>query len=879
MRYLFVLVVVVGAVLPDRSAPLDMAWYAPHELLSELARRDGIRWAMPETLAGRAWIGGELSRQAALDAACKQWGLAWTEANGIVVVHRAEDAKLRQWSASVKAGGQDATTAAWELGWLRDARGLPVLAEALSGKDPALALAAAQAIETLLTDIPLGRDERVDPLPAGRVSLAAAFPPALDVRPLLESPYPPVRAAALRLLLGQGGRAAKAAKAKTAGDRSLAVSQVRQQLLFMPQPEKEPRKRVPLPPPPKAPAELKAACAKMVDELPGLEKQSAWEEMTRRAEILSAWSRAGHDAATEALIGLTATKLQQYWYPGYVQKCLASSGSARVRAQIRELMAKADRATLVRGLEESYCGADLVALTGPYLAEPTVCYVTTRKAGREALDLLLRLAEKGNVAAIDCLGVIGGPRAVAVLSKTLAKDEPHSATLAFRSAKALGRIGTDDAIDALLAAADGKRLLHRHAAVLFLGRIGGPRAEVKLLEVVEKDPARLVRAAAAHGLEQIGTAGALAAAEAFRTADAGPPPLVYAPRNPRFGPDFPVNEWVNLKIAVQAQGWGEIGWNYDPANHLFFRYGGCTGPYNNELTVFDLGTEQFVQRRPIELMAGWGDCRPGNGCSVGRTWDPWLKAAWIGHGIGGTANQLGMVEYHGRSPAVRFCSYDLATDRFHPASYHEAPYGEPAKRLVCDWKHGLVMPIKLTHINHKTKDFWALDVRAADPYGEPAWRNQTKPEGDYPRFTSYQTAAVDQDAGLLVVYLPPFDSRPSQTWTYDPAMNVWKDMQPKVQPLGVPGAGLVYDPFNKLLLLQSGRRSTQFGGPDDSITWAYDVRSNTWTDLGAKNGPGNPWVGAMDFDAEHNVFVLFNFRDRRVWAYRHKAVKVGTQAR
>ena len=49
---------------------------------------------------------------------------------------------------------------------------------------------------------------------------------------------------------------------------------------------------------------------------------------------------------------------------------------------------------------------------------------------------------------------------------------------------------------------------------------------------------------------------------------------------------------------------------------------------------------------------------------------------------------------------------------------------------------------------------------------------------------------------------------------------------------------------------------------EDSLTWSYDVRTNTWTDLKAKNGPGNPWVGAMDFDPEHNVFDLFSFRDK-----------------
>src|SRR5262249_42028950 len=140
---------------------------------------------------------------------------------------------------------------------------------------------------------------------------------------------------------------------------------------------------------------------KMADELPGLEKQSAWEEMTRRAEILSAWSRAGHEEASDTLGELTATKVQPGWYPGIVQKCLASSGSERVKAKIKEVLPRATRDLFMRGLEESYYGDDLVALAGPYLSEQTVCYVTTRKAGREALDLLVPLAEKGSLSASD----------------------------------------------------------------------------------------------------------------------------------------------------------------------------------------------------------------------------------------------------------------------------------------------------------------------------------------------------------------------------------------------------------------------------------------------------------------------------------------------
>ena len=42
-----------------------------------------------------------------------------------------------------------------------------------------------------------------------------------------------------------------------------------------------------------------------------------------------------HDDATDALMELTATKIQQFWYPGFVQKELAATGSEKVPATSR----------------------------------------------------------------------------------------------------------------------------------------------------------------------------------------------------------------------------------------------------------------------------------------------------------------------------------------------------------------------------------------------------------------------------------------------------------------------------------------------------------------------------------------------------------------
>jgi HEAT repeat protein len=855
---------------------ISKGWYSPVELLTKLAERDGLEWAVPETLSGRALVkGGHASVASLLDDACRQWKLAWSRSNGVVVVHLPNDARLGTLTEALRKGD---ATAAWELGWLRDARALPVLAEALASKDVAVALAAAQAIEVLETPIPLGRDERVEPLARGRVSLAKAFPAKTDLRPQLNAPYPPVRAAAARMLLAAEDDLAREATEQLQRDKSAPARRARMQWLVSPGPlQREARFVNDLPPVPGDDDAVKAACAKLIAELPALEKQSAWEQMQWRVETMAEWSRRGEPEATTALLSLCTTKIQHGWFPGFVQRHTAMTASPETVTKLVSLFPMADRASLVRGLEQTIYGEQLFAVLRPHLSEPTLCYVAARKAGREVHDDFLELAGKGNFAAIDALGVIGGPRAVAVLSSQLEREGDHASTIHFRSAKALARCGTPDALAALLAATRSDDRLLRHAGALFAGQIGGPEAVKRLQALLTDDDDRMVRAAAADALEQIGDPASIAAIAAFRAADKALPSATYRPRNKRFDETFPVNEWVNLKISIEAFAeFGEIGWNYDAANRLFFRYGGCSG-YTNELTVFDLGTERFQQRRPNEEMAGWGDRRPARGCSGGRCFDPHLKTAWIGPVIGGGDADLAIAEYYNRGGQFRLASYDLATDRFQAAAYTERVYGEPSKRYAYDWQRGLLIPVKFSPFPEE-KPFWVLNTRATDPYGGDAWLNKMTRD-DYPRDPSYATAAVDQDAGLLVLYVPPRDKRPVQTWTYEAAANTWKNVSPSLQPEAQAGAGFVYDPFHKRLLLQSGRHVSQYDGPDDSLTWTYDVRTNTWTDLKPKGGPGNPWVGAMDFDPEHNVFVLFNYRDKQVWAYRYAQVAEGFTAK
>src|SRR5262249_56168576 len=126
-----------------------------------------------------------------------------------------------------------------------------------------------------------------------------------------------VRAAGVGVGMGGGGGGRDGARRKGGGDRAAAVRQVRQQLIFPVVHDRTAPKPPPLPYPPEDPAARKAAVAKMVEELPGLERQSAWEEMVRRGGTLAAGWGAGPDGGAPARTGLTGAQPRRLSPPGH----------------------------------------------------------------------------------------------------------------------------------------------------------------------------------------------------------------------------------------------------------------------------------------------------------------------------------------------------------------------------------------------------------------------------------------------------------------------------------------------------------------------------------------------------------------------------------
>jgi hypothetical protein len=156
------------------------------------------------------------------------------------------------------------------------------------------------------------------------------------------------------------------------------------------------------------------------------------------------------------------------------------------------------------------------------------------------------------------------------------------------------------------------------------------------------------------------------------------------------------------------------------------------------------------------------------------------------------------------------------------------------------------------------------------PVEDAAWaygRRGTWTAPQFPPLPDLNDAAFDTESGLLVLSTPgetPLtpDATGSPTFTLDPRTGVVEQMGPG-GPDGLLGVNLAYD--------SESDRVIAFGGwldvyADD--TWAYDVNSDTWTQMQPEVAPPGRNFSAMAYDPVTDQVVLFSaggYRD--TWAY------------
>ncbi|WP_435360378.1 HEAT repeat domain-containing protein [Haloarchaeobius sp. DFWS5] len=136
-----------------------------------------------------------------------------------------------------------------------------------------------------------------------------------------------------------------------------------------------------------------------------------------------------------------------------------------------------------------------------------------RLGPEEAVEPMMNLANRRDKQAITVLGKIGSEEPVETLVEYADADsDPALQKVTFR---ALGEIGSTDAVQPIANKLDSDNPIIRSQAARALGLIGDTRAVKPLGNVLDEDEEDTVRASAAWALNQVGTEDALETAAAY----------------------------------------------------------------------------------------------------------------------------------------------------------------------------------------------------------------------------------------------------------------------------------------------------------------------------------------------------------------------------
>ncbi len=108
----------------------------------------------------------------------------------------------------------------------------------------------------------------------------------------------------------------------------------------------------------------------------------------------------------------------------------------------------------------------------------------------------------------------------------------------------------------------------------------------------------------------------------------------------------------------------------------------------------------------------------------------------------------------------------------------------------------------------------------------------------------------------------------NDTWIYDPQTNIWTEKAPSVAPAARYYHDMVYDPKQDKVILFGG----YLGGSQLGDTWAYDLITNTWSEMNPSVKPSPRYFNLMIYDSFSEIVLLFggragasNYRD--TWIY------------
>lgn len=141
------------------------------------------------------------------------------------------------------------------------------------------------------------------------------------------------------------------------------------------------------------------------------------------------------------------------------------------------------------------------------------------------------------------------------------------------------------------------------------------------------------------------------------------------------------------------------------------------------------------------------------------------------------------------------------------------------------------------------------------------WTNRSPASGPSPR--SYAPMAFDSRSGQVILFGgwggAYGDTPLNDTWSYDPAVNVWTNRSPMTHPElfgnGLGTAAMVYNSRWDRVIFVGACSSRPCFNPNG--TWTYDPTANTWAAMHPSSAPNVSHDFGLTYDARADRVLLF----------------------
>ena len=284
---------------------------------------------------------------------------------------------------------------------------------------------------------------------------------------------------------------------------------------------------------------------------------------------------------------------------------------------------------------------------------------------------------------------------------------------------------------------------------------------------------------------------------------------------------------------------------YDPANGVHILFGGdwSGSARDNDTWTYNMSQNAWTEHSPKTV--------PDVLSEAAMAFDTQKGAAVMFGGMAGTYELAGTWTYN----LAQETWTNMNPLKAPPArALHSMAYDPVSGRIVLSGGRQFQSGSQYEYFN----DTWTYDLATN------TWTDRTSGTEPSPRFG--QPMCYDPASGQIVLFGGMYRHDfyyYNDTWTYDPASNIWTERHPANSPSPREGAVLAADVPGGTVVLYGGEN----GSACFNETWSYNVTNNDWTNLHTAGAPEPRYYSAMTNDQSCGQMLLFGGRDDQVVCY------------